>query len=260
MVRPKKYLGQHFLTDHKIAASIVQHLEARDVSTILEVGPGKGILTRYLMERQNVNLCLVEIDTEAVRYLKEEWPELETSIREEDFLKFDFSMEGEKIAVIGNFPYNISSQIFFHILDFRDNVPEIVCMLQKEVALRLASGPGSRDYGILSVLLQSWYDIKVLFHVKPGSFFPPPKVNSSVLKLVRNERQKMDCDENLFKRLVKTSFNQRRKMIRNSISSMLNGKIIDMPYASMRPEQLSPDDFIRLSIFLQEELTKQKIQ
>lgn len=260
MVRPKKHLGQHFLTDHKIAASIVQHLDARDVSTILEIGPGKGILTRYLKERQDVNLCLVEIDTEAVRYLKEQWPELESSIREEDFLKFDLSMEGNKIAVIGNFPYNISSQIFFHILDFRNNVPEIVCMLQKEVALRLASGPGSRDYGILSVLLQSWYDIKVLFHVKPGSFFPPPKVNSSVLKLVRNERQKMDCDEDLFKRLVKTSFNQRRKMIRNSISSMLNGKIIDMPYASMRPEQLSPDDFIRLSLFLQEEFTKQKIQ
>lgn len=260
MVRPKKHLGQHFLTDHKIAASIVQHLDARDVSTILEIGPGKGILTRYLKERQDVNLCLVEFDTEAVRYLKEQWPELESSIREEDFLKFDLSMEGNKIAVIGNFPYNISSQIFFHILDFRNNVPEIVCMLQKEVALRLASGPGSRDYGILSVLLQSWYDIKVLFHVKPGSFFPPPKVNSSVLKLVRNERQKMDCDEDLFKRLVKTSFNQRRKMIRNSISSMLNGKIIDMPYASMRPEQLSPDDFIRLSLFLQEEFTKQKIQ
>jgi 16S rRNA (adenine1518-N6/adenine1519-N6)-dimethyltransferase len=176
MVRPKKHLGQHFLTDRNIASQIAGSLKAAGASCILEIGPGKGVLTQFLMQRNDVPLKLIEIDRESVVYLKENWPQLEKDIKEGDFLQEDLNGYGNRLAIIGNFPYNISSQIFFRILDYRESVPEVVCMIQKEVAERIASPPGSKKYGILSVFLQTWYTIDILFHVNPGAFLPPPKV------------------------------------------------------------------------------------
>lgn len=247
MVRPKKYLGQHFLTDVKIAERITRLLTAGNSDTIIEVGPGKGILTHFLKERKDKILKLIEIDTESVRFLEDKYPELSSSIIEADFLKQDVSTFGDQIAIIGNFPYNISSQIFFKILENVDKVNEVVGMLQKEVALRLASPPGSKQYGILSVLLQTWYDISVEFHVKPGSFFPPPEVNSTVIRLTRNQRTDLACDRKQFNHIVKTAFNQRRKILSNSLKSILLNLDFKSPYLSRRPEQLSVEEFIELS-------------
>jgi len=251
MVRPKKHLGQHFLTDPAIAGRIVGALSARNASVVLEIGPGKGILTKPLMERNFENLKLVEIDSESVEYLLLNWPELKEGLVRADFLKLDLTEIGEKIAIIGNFPYNISSQIFFHILEDKDRVPEVVCMIQKEVAERIVSPPGSRDYGILSVLLQTWYDIELLFQVSPGSFFPPPKVKSAVIRLTRNNRKKLACSDEFYRKLVKTAFNQRRKMLRNSISSFLSPEESGRELFMKRPEQLSADDFISLATELE---------
>ncbi len=247
MVRPKKYLGQHFLTDPGIARRITGSLRLQRTDTVLEVGPGKGVLTRFLAGRRNIDLYLVEIDREAVDYLREAYPALNEHLITGDFLALDMSLFGNDVAVIGNFPYNISSQIFFKILDNRDRIPEVVGMVQKEVADRIASGPGSRRYGILSVLLQAWYDITCLFTVSPGSFFPPPKVRSSVMRLERNQRKNLGCDEDLFKRVVKMSFNQRRKILRNSLAPLLVNLDREDPLWKKRPEELNVEAFIELT-------------
>lgn len=248
-VRPKKALGQHFLTDKSVAQAIVAALRSR--GPVLEVGPGTGVLTQYLLQDPGIGLKVVEIDGESVRYLLEHFPKLAPSLYEADFLKLDLArLFPADFAVIGNFPYNISSQIFFKVLDYRQQVPEVVCMVQKEVAERLAAGPGSKTYGILSVLLQAWYDIEYLFTVGEGSFLPPPKVKSAVIRLTRNGRTTLDCDEELFKKVVKTTFNQRRKTIRNSLKPVLATlpKLPDyIPYLDARPEQLSVEEFVELT-------------
>ena len=248
MVRPKKHLGQHFLTDPDIAERIVGSMTSRDERVVIEIGPGKGILTQFLIQQNIRRLIPIEIDSEAHEYLLREFPVLKDEILMKDILKFDLSSTGEeKIQIIGNFPYNISSQIFFRVLQHKEIVNEVVCMIQKEVAERLASPPGSKKYGILSVLLQAYYNIDYLFTVKPGSFFPPPKVNSGVIKLTRNDTEKLDCDEDLFFRVVKTSFNQRRKTIRNSIKTILLNLHVESEILSKRPEQLSVAEFIILT-------------
>ena len=248
-VRPKKALGQHFLTDQGVAQAIVAALRSR--GPVLEVGPGTGVLTQYLLRDPALQLKVVEIDSESVRWLLEHYPALAPNLYETDFLRMDLTrlFPGE-FAVIGNFPYNISSQIFFKILEVRDRVPEVVCMIQKEVAERLAEGPGSKTYGILSVLLQAWYDIEYLFSVGEGAFVPPPKVKSAVIRLVRNGRTALGCDEELFKTVVKTTFNQRRKTIRNSLKPVL-ARLPSLPafipYLDARPEQLSVEEFVELT-------------
>ena len=251
-VRPKKALGQHFLTDQSVAQAIVASLQSR--GPVLEVGPGTGVLTQYLLRDPEIALKVVELDGESVRYLLEHYPALAPNLYEADFLKLDLhKLFPERFAVIGNFPYNISSQIFFKILDYREQVPEVVCMIQKEVAERMAAGPGSKTYGILSVLMQAWYDIEYLFTVGEGAFLPPPKVKSAVIRLTRNERGALGCDEDLFKRVVKTTFNQRRKTIRNSLKPILATlpKLpAYIPYLDARPEQLSVEEFVELTLAL----------
>lgn len=245
-VRAKKHLGQHFLKDKRIAAAIVDSLRADGCDTVIEVGPGMGVLTQYLAERKFPSLRVVEIDTESVAFLRENVSGIDEII-EGDFLVLDLGPLGGRIAVIGNFPYNISSQIFFRVLENRDRVTEVVCMLQKEVAERICSAPGSRVYGILSVLLRAWYDIEYLFTVNENVFSPPPKVKSAVIRLTRNERERLDCDEDLFVSVVKRCFNQRRKMIRNPLRMMIRADAGDMPYLSMRAEQLSVEQYVELT-------------
>lgn len=221
-------------------------------ANVLEVGPGTGVLTDFLLKRDDINLKLAEIDTESVEYLRNRYPFLGTDLVEGDFLKMDLGLmfKGEPFCVIGNFPYNISSQIFFKILEYKDRVPQVVGMLQKEVAERLASPPGNKSYGILSVLLQAWYDIEYLFTVPEHVFAPPPKVKSAVIRIRRNGRTSLGCDEQLFKKVVKSCFNQRRKTIRNSIRAALGDgfeiKDTGHRFMSMRPEQLSVEDFAEL--------------
>ncbi len=264
MVRPKKHLGQHFLTDRSIARRIVGALEHGTGDTVLEIGPGKGILTEPLMEK-DIRLIPVELDPESVRYLVNKWPALQGLLIEEDFLKLNLGQVcTEPFHIIGNLPYNISSQIFFRILEYRDLVTSVVCMVQKEVADRITSPPGSREYGILSVLLGAYFDMEQLFTVKPGSFFPPPRVNSGVIRLTRNRTVKLPCSESLFFSVVKTVFNQRRKMIRNSIKSILlnldgdSGPLPKYPeepgvspgefeLLRKRPEELGVPEFIELT-------------
>ena len=220
-VRAKKALGQHFLTDLNIARKIATSLSggtADNPDKVLEVGCGMGVLTQFLLQRDDVVTYGAEIDTESVEYLHNHYPEFAPRLTEGDFLKMDLRAQyGDRLKIIGNFPYNISSQIFFKVLECRDIVPECVGMIQKEVAVRLAEPPGSKEYGILSVLLQAWYDIEYLFTVGEKVFNPPPKVKSAVIRLVRNNTTKLDCDEQLFIKVVKASFGQRRKMLRNSL-------------------------------------------
>lgn len=254
MVKPKKHLGQHFLTDPSIAKRIADALETKPGESVIEVGPGKGILTEHLLE-QDIHLLPVEIDPESSVYLKQNWPELEDLLIEEDFLKLDLEkLAGDKFHVIGNFPYNISSQIFFRVLDYKSNVSSVVCMIQKEVAERIAAPPGSKTYGILSVLLQAYYDISYLFSVKPGSFFPPPRVTSGVIRLTRNNVASLPCDEALFLKVVKVTFNQRRKMIRNSLKSILVHLDCEFELLSKRPEQLGVSEFITLTDWVESRL------
>ena len=244
LVRPKKALGQHFLVDLNIARNIVNALST-DHDVVIEVGAGMGVLTQYLIENQLDKLQVVEIDKESVEFLKKKFPELEGHLVLGDFLKYE--MPEGNVAVIGNFPYNISSQIFFQILKYRNNVSECVGMIQKEVAERIAAGPGSKTYGILSVLLQAWYDIEYLFTVHENVFNPPPKVKSAVIRLKRNKVKELGCDEKLFVTVVKQAFNQRRKTLRNSLRSLIPAEIIDNEIFNKRPEQLSVAEFVELT-------------
>ena len=249
LVKPKKALGQHFLKDLRIARRIADTLEDYKALPVLEIGPGMGVLTRFLLEAGH-DLTVVELDGESVDFLRRHFPELEGRILAEDFLRLDLGriFPGE-FCVIGNYPYNISSQIFFKVLDYKDRVLCCSGMLQKEVAERLAAGPGSKTYGILSVLLQAWYDIEYLFTVGEEVFDPPPKVKSAVLRMTRNDRRELGCDERLFKTVVKTSFNQRRKTLRNSMRPLLGKDFPDygLPVFDKRPEQLSVEQFVELT-------------
>ncbi len=309
LVRPKKALGQHFLTDLSVAQKIADALVAETVGgaasgagaghaagaaatmPVLEIGPGMGVLSQYLLERGDIDLKMIEIDRESVDYLLVHFPKAAGRVIEGDFLKMNLSyffppkesslgtdkvgreeIEATKgktnkdaatgtFAVIGNFPYNISSQIFFRIIDHKDSIPQVVCMIQKEVAERIAEKPGSKTYGILSVLLQAWYDIEYLFTVGEGAFNPPPKVKSAVIRLRRNSRTDLGCDEKLFKTIVKTSFNQRRKTLRNSLKPLVADKaaregwppeqtagFLSGPVFELRPERLGVEDFISLTL------------
>ena len=246
-VRAKKRLGQHFLTDDNISRKIVEQLSP-DVESVIEVGAGTGALTQFIIPLHIDKFHIIEIDTESVAYLEKAYPILGDRLIHGDFLKTDLGDFGDKnIAVIGNFPYNISSQIFFHVLDHKDNVVEVVGMVQKEMAERMAAKEGNKDYGILSVLLQAWYDIDYLFTVHENVFNPPPKVKSAVIKMRRNSVKQLDCDEALFKKIVKQAFGQRRKTMRNSLRTMLNDSIINDPFFDKRPEQLSVNQFVELT-------------
>jgi 16S rRNA (adenine1518-N6/adenine1519-N6)-dimethyltransferase len=247
-LKPKKSLGQHFLTDKNIARKIVSALRAEGCNSIVEIGPGTGVLTALLAERENIATYFVEIDHEAVRLLRESFPGIGDRIIHADILGMDIdAVFKSPLAIIGNLPYNISSPVFFKILENRNRVREVVCMVQKEVARRIASPPGSKDYGILSVLLQAFYSVDYLFTVSPGVFNPPPKVNSGVIRMVRREMENLPCDEDKFFRVVKTSFNQRRKMLRNSLQNRFLLSDADNPLYKMRPEQLSVSDFVVLT-------------
>ncbi|MBI9033167.1 MAG: 16S rRNA (adenine(1518)-N(6)/adenine(1519)-N(6))-dimethyltransferase RsmA [Bacteroidales bacterium] len=252
-VRAKKHLGQHFLNDEDIAKKIVDSLD-ESTTKVLEVGPGMGVLTKYLLQKDQLETHVVEIDDESVAFLKANYPALSSRIIEKDMLKLKLEDHFEgSFSLIGNFPYNISSQILFKVLDYKDQIPEVVGMFQKEVAERIAEGPGSKTYGIISVLLQAYYDIEYLFTVHEDVFTPPPKVKSAVIRLRRNKTANLGCDEKLFKSIVKTAFNQRRKTLRNSIKSLI-GENTQIPAELLaeRPEQLSVEQFITLTKYIQE--------
>ncbi|HBH20567.1 MAG TPA: 16S rRNA (adenine(1518)-N(6)/adenine(1519)-N(6))-dimethyltransferase [Rikenellaceae bacterium] len=248
-VRAKKALGQHFLTDQGIAMTIVDSLTTEGVRDVLEIGPGMGVLTQYLLKRDDIDLKLVELDGESVEYLLTHFPGMQGRLYEADYLRLDIhTLFKGQYRVIGNFPYNISSQIFFKILDDKDRVPEVVCMIQKEVADRIAEKPGTKTYGILSVLLQAWYDIDYIIPVGSGAFCPPPKVQSAVIRLRRNSRTSLGCDEKLFKTVVKTAFNQRRKTLRNALKPLLTDSVDkSAPVFDLRAERLSVEDFVDLT-------------
>ncbi|MBC8464526.1 MAG: 16S rRNA (adenine(1518)-N(6)/adenine(1519)-N(6))-dimethyltransferase RsmA [Bacteroidetes bacterium] len=247
-VRAKKHLGQHFLTDLSIARDIANSLSLEGYNKVLEIGPGMGVLTQFLLAR-DTETFVIEIDTESVGYLQAHFPTLENHIIEGDFLKLPVDqLFKEPFALIGNFPYNISSQILFKALEHKDQIPEMAGMFQKEVAERVASKPGKKAYGIISVLLQTYYDIEYLFTVDEHVFNPPPKVKSGVIRLKRNKVTKLPCSEKMYVRVVKTAFSQRRKTLRNALKSLT---LVDTkkaaPFLGLRAEQLSVDDFIQLT-------------
>ncbi|MGV9004163.1 16S rRNA (adenine(1518)-N(6)/adenine(1519)-N(6))-dimethyltransferase RsmA [Flavobacterium sp.] len=248
-VRAKKHLGQHFLTDESIAKDIADSLSLSGYDTILEIGPGMGVLTKYLLEKE-VDTYVIEIDTESVTYLNSHYPKLHNKIISKDILKYNINevFEGKPFAIIGNFPYNISTQIVFKCLEMRRQVPEFAGMFQKEVAERICSKKGSKVYGILSVLAQAFYDVQYLFTVNEDVFNPPPKVKSGVMRMVRKENFSLPCDEKLFFNVVKTGFNQRRKTLRNSLKSFqLSDDLKLDTIFDLRPEQLSVEQFIELT-------------
>ncbi len=250
LVKPKKFLGQHFLKDLSIAKDIADTVDECPGLPILEVGPGMGVLTQFLMEKGR-EVKVVELDFESVAYLRENFPALEGNIIEDDFLKLKLEklFDGRPFVLTGNYPYNISSQIFFKMLDYKDLIPCCTGMIQNEVAERIAAGPGSKTYGILSILIQAWYKVEYLFTVHEHVFNPPPKVKSAVIRMTRNETKELGCNERLFKLIVKTTFNQRRKTLRNSISSILEkgNPLSNDPVFNKRPEQLSVQEFIELT-------------
>lgn len=248
-VRAKKHLGQHFLVDENIARNIVDAmLNENSSNALIEIGPGTGVLTKHLIDKPN--FFALDVDRDSIAFLKKNYPEFESKILEADFLRIDLDkiVDGKKFNVIGNFPYNISSQIMFKVLEHRNQVDLVVGMFQKEVAERLAEKPGTKTYGILSVLLQAFYEIEYLFTVHEHVFSPPPKVKSAVIKLKRNSTQHLNCDEDLFKKVVKTAFNQRRKQIRNSVKTLLKPEADTSSYLfDKRPEQLSVEQFVELT-------------
>ncbi len=264
LVKPKKFLGQHFLTDLGIARDIADTVDACPDIPVLEVGPGMGVMTQYLVQKPRT-VKVVEIDYESVSFLREKFPSLEENIIEDDFLKMHLEnvFQGQPFVLTGNYPYNISSQIFFKMLDYKDLIPCCTGMIQKEVAERIAAAPGNKSYGILSVLIQAWYSVEYLFTVHEHVFNPPPKVKSAVIRMTRNSTTSLGCDEQLFKRLVKTTFNQRRKTLRNNIRPLLgeldtqcakegfpipdHSTLLQDPIFNQRPEQLSVQQFIELT-------------
>lgn len=266
-VRPKKSLGQHFLTDLDIARRIADTVDACPDIPVLEIGPGMGVLTQYLVEKPR-EVKAVEIDTESVEYLHEHFPRLRDRIIGEDFLRMDLNkvFDGRKFVLTGNYPYDISSQIFFKMLDYRDLIPCCTGMIQREVAQRMASNPGTKAYGILSVLMQAWYDVEYLFTVDEGVFNPPPKVKSAVIRLTRNGVNELGCDERLFKRLVKAVFNQRRKMLRVSLRQLFDKDTMPTPeffaddMMTRRPEQLSIAEFVDLTNRVEKVLEKKRVE
>jgi len=249
-INPKKSLGQHFLKDENIAQKVVGSLKSTDC--VLEIGPGMGVLTKYLIPKCN-KLKLIEIDAESIEYLSEAYPEIQSDIIQANFLKFKLSeIFGQQFSIIGNFPYNISSQIFFRVIENREMIPEVVGMIQKEVAERLVSPPGNKTYGILSVILGAFYEMEILLHVSENVFTPPPKVKSAVIRLCRKKKLQLDCDEKLFFSVVKSAFNQRRKTMRNSLRSFWQNKLDtdDYPIFKKRPEQLGVEEFVELTKIL----------
>jgi 16S rRNA (adenine1518-N6/adenine1519-N6)-dimethyltransferase len=252
-VRAKKHLGQHFLKDkgicEKIATQLSNHQNCKNV---IEIGPGMGALSDFLIDRGDLNLWLLDVDTESIDYLKNRYPDLSERILLGDFLRMDLKelMEEEKFCVVGNFPYNISTQILFKCLEHRNQIPEIMGMFQKEVAVRVAEKPGSKEYGITSVLLQAFYDIHYCFTVDEHVFIPPPKVKSGVIRCTRNSRENLGCDEKLFFQVVKMAFNQRRKTLRNSLKQLLKGRELPAVFTNERPEKLSVDQFIELTKYI----------
>ena len=270
-VKPKKFLGQHFLKDLQIAQDIADTVDACPGLPILEVGPGMGVMTQFLVRKERP-LKVVEIDFESVAYLRENFPQLEENIIEDDFLKMhlEHTFDGQPFVLTGNYPYNISSQIFFKMLDYKDLIPCCTGMIQKEVAERIAAGPGSKTYGILSVLIQAWYSVEYLFTVHEHVFNPPPKVKSAVIRMTRNATTELGCDERLFRQIVKTTFNQRRKVLRNSIRPVLadvdnkarlqgrsprdHGAFLAADIFGRRPEQLSVAEFVELTNAVTEEI------
>ncbi|MBO4663098.1 MAG: 16S rRNA (adenine(1518)-N(6)/adenine(1519)-N(6))-dimethyltransferase RsmA [Bacteroidaceae bacterium] len=256
-VKPKKFLGQHFLTDLKVASNIADTVDACPQIPVLEVGPGMGVLTQYILKKDRA-FKVVEIDRESVPYLQEHFPELGDNIIEADFLKMDLTkvFDGKPFVLTGNYPYNISSQIFFKMVEHKELIPCCTGMIQKEVAERMAAKPGSKTYGVLSVLIQAWYDVEYLFTVHENVFNPPPKVKSAVIRLTRNGKDSLGCDEALFRRIVKTVFTMRRKMMRNGMKQILgkDSPLLADPVFSLRPEQLSVEDFINLTNKVKEAL------
>lgn len=262
-VKAKKQLGQHFLTDLGIARRIADTVDACPEIPVLEIGPGMGVMTQYLKDKPR-EFKVVEIDKESVEYLSERWPDFVPQIVSGDFLRMDLNdvFGGRQFVLTGNYPYDISSQIFFKMLDNKDLIPCCTGMIQREVALRIASEPGNKAYGILSVLIQAWYDTEYLFTVEPGVFNPPPKVQSAVIRMTRNSVTDLGCDETLFKRVVKTVFNQRRKMLRVSLRQIFNGtmtaapEFFEHPIMTRRPEQLSVSEFIDLTNLVDAEMKR----
>ena len=261
LVKPKKFLGQHFLRDLGIASDIADTVDTCPELPVLEVGPGMGVLTQFLMKKER-EVKVVELDFESVAYLKENFAALEGHIIEDDFLKLKLEniFDGKPFVLTGNYPYNISSQIFFKMLDYKNLIPCCTGMIQKEVAERIAAGPGSKTYGILSVLIQAWYKVEYLFTVHEHVFNPPPKVKSAVIRMTRNETTDLGCDEKLFKLIVKTTFNQRRKTLRNSIASILDKShpLSADPIFNKRPEQLSVQEFVDLTNRVEAALAESK--
>ena len=261
LVKPKTNLGQHFLTEMSIARHIADTVDACPDIPVLEIGPGMGVLTQYLVEKPR-EVKAVEIDSESVAFLYEKFPKLRENILGQDFLLIDLNevFDGKQFVLTGNYPYDISSQIFFKMLDYKDLIPCCTGMIQREVAQRMAAGPGSKTYGILSVLIQAWYDVEYLFTVDENVFNPPPKVKSAVIRMTRNKVTDIGCDEKLFKRVVKTVFNQRRKMLRVSLRQIFNtGKPTDGFYEqdimTKRPEQLPISQFVELTNMVEEQLS-----
>ncbi len=254
-VRAKKNLGQHFLNDQNIARKIVDSLLNEEGAPVLEIGPGMGVLTQYLLQNENYESSVVEIDNESVEYLHQHYPSLSERIINKDFLRMPLEeYYTGRFCIIGNFPYNISSQIFFKVLEYRNQIPEVVGMIQKEVAERLATGPGSKTYGILSVFLQAFYKVEYLFTVHENVFTPPPKVKSAVIRLERNSRENLDCDEKLFFTIVKSAFNQRRKTMRNSLKPFIRTEELKAnDLFNLRPEQLGVEQFEELARLIKEQ-------
>lgn len=246
MVRPKKHLGQHFLHDENIARKIIGYLPDEKVN-VLEIGPGTGVLSKYILKNKSFDPFFLEIDPESTGYLLKTYPDIADKLIHADILDYDLSMIPSPFIMVGNFPYNISSQILFRVIAYRNIIPEVIGMFQKEVAERIASGPGTKKYGILSVLIQAYYDAEFLFTVSENVFYPPPRVKSAVIRLKRNETEKLDCDEELFFKVVKTAFNQRRKILGNALKAFDVKSPDAAGLMNKRAEQLSVADFVSLA-------------